>query len=208
MGVVDGIGGAVELAGLQAVGLEVDGDDAARAHAPQHKIEPEAGGPLADDGDVLADDVGQLLAGVDHGAELLGLQQVLRRNAGRQGQDAVCAHEAVLGHAGVVGDEGQGQLARRRIVRRVMGDDLAEDLVAGGAGREGVVLGVEVMQPLDIAAAEGEQARADEGVAGAEFGQRNFDEFSAAGRHDLDGAHGCGKIGAGLGRHGRPFAGV
>ena len=153
---MDEVGGAVEPAGLQAVGLQVNGDDAAGAQAAQHQIEPETGGPLADDGNVLAEDGGQLLAGVDDGAELLGLQELRRRDFRRQVEDVVGAREAVLGHAGVVGHEGQRQAPGRQFVTgRVMRDDFADDFVAGGAGRHGVVSGVEVMQPLDVAAAEG-----------------------------------------------------
>jgi len=46
-----------------------------------------------------------------------------------------------------------------------------------------------VVDHVDVAAAEGEAARADKGMAGLEFGLGRFDEDDLAWGNHLDGAH-------------------
>ena len=75
-------GGAVTPGYGQPMGLQVDADHPPCAHSPCHEVEPESRRSLADDGHILADEIGQVFAGKNDGAQLLGLQHVLDGSVG------------------------------------------------------------------------------------------------------------------------------
>ena len=72
--------------------------------------------------------------------------------------------------------------------RRIDRLDDAHHLMAGGARREGIVLGRRIVQHAGVAAAEREPACADQRMAGLEHGLGHFDELGSSGSHDLYGA--------------------
>ena len=121
---------------------------------------------MSDDGDGLAAQVGQGLAGVEHGAKLLRLHRVFEWRVGIEGQQAVDGREVVFAHGAVVGRKAEDAIANAgAVVRRVDRFDDTDHFVAGLADGCGIMVLRQVMQMTHIAAAEGQAQRLDNGGA-------------------------------------------
>ena len=161
---MDRVGRAVSFAVIQAVFLEIQGDDLGRAALLQREVEPEAGRALADDGRGLAAQVGQALAGVEHSAELLGLHRMFQRRRRIEGQQAVDGRAVIFAHGAVIGRQAEHAIADFvAVVGRVDGVNDADHFMARFAHGRGIVTVGQIMQMADVAAAEAQAQRLDDG---------------------------------------------
>ena len=168
------------------------------AQPAQHEVVEQADGPLAHHDHRLAYQRRQPPAAEDDGAELLRHEQVLFGYVARQLEQEVRLDELVAGERAGVPDvrRGEHEVAGSE-VRAAAVHNLAQALVAGVAVRQRELVDVPAhVDDVQVAAADGREARTDQHLARLRVGYGHEVAADAL------------KVGSQSGGHGRHWAGA